>query len=364
MLILGKAPKGRATRDRMIGPYQEATAAALPDPTSAASAPSAALPSVSVVIRSYRRIPSLLRLLGAVLEQRYPKFDVVVIEQSQPTAPERRALDALEAADPRLRVLYHEPLGPGGARNAGWRAAKGEIILLIDDDDLPIGSDFIYGHAINYADPSIVAVTGRHVYSPDERCGYRNRERARRLCLRYDAIGYPHTFCRFDERIESVDWVHGTNASVRRCVIERVGGWDDAATAHDEHAFCLQLLTQRKPGERLVFDPSVVLLRNKDLLGGAGLRWAGPQLIFDNWRHYFHNVAARYYSGWSWLTYLVVPLACWFLTLRWVWLDAKMYGNIPARISASVRVLLSAPFWYARSLVVPQGTARGLRAVV
>ena len=58
-----------------------------------------------------------------------------------------------------------------------------------------------------------------------------------------------------DERIESVDWVHGSNGSVRKSVIERVGGWDARSTEHDEHPFCLPLQNQLRPGERLVFEP-------------------------------------------------------------------------------------------------------------
>jgi glycosyltransferase involved in cell wall biosynthesis len=317
-------------------------------------------PSVSVVIRSYHRLDSLLRLVTTVLQQDYPDFEVIVVEQSEWSARDRAPLDELVAQDARLRVIYSKPLGPGRARNAGWRAARNEIVLLIDDDDVPLGAGFIRGHATNYADPNIVAVTGRHVYSINERCGYRNRRRARRLCLRYNAFGYPHTFCRFDERVESVDWVHGTNASVRRAVIERVGGWDDAATAHDEHAFCLQLSRKLRPGERLVFDPSVVLLRSKDISGGAGLRWSGPRIIFDNWRHYFHAVVARHYSRWNTGYYLLVPAVCWFLSLRWVWVDAKMYSGTPMRIVESLRVLASGPFWYLRGLVRVSGaSARG-----
>jgi hypothetical protein len=98
-----------------------------------------------------------------------------------------------------------------------------------------------------------------------------------------------------------------------------------------------------------VFDPSVVLLRSKDLSGGAGLRWSGPRIIFDNWRHYFHAVAARYYLRWKKGYFLLVPLVCWFLSLRWVWVDAKMYTSIGVRVVASLRVLSSGPFWYLRA---------------
>jgi GT2 family glycosyltransferase len=238
----------------------------------------------------------------------------------------------------------------GGARNAGWKIAKHGIVLSIDDDDLPLGTDFIRGHAENYLDPQVVAVTGRHVYSPDERCGYQNRARARRRCLRYNSFGYPHVYCRLDERVEAVDWVHGSNGSVRRDVIERVGGWDDHAVDCDEHAFCLPLQNQLKSGERLVFDPRMVLLRNKEVPGGAAVRWAGPRSTFRLWHRYFHRLVLPHRPLRSRLSYPVFPLVCWFLTARWVWLDARIYSNPFARLLATLQVLVSGPFWYVSEL--------------
>ena len=46
------------------------------------------LPLVSVAIRSYRRLPHLLELVARLQAQEYPRFEIVVIEQS---AAEREA---------------------------------------------------------------------------------------------------------------------------------------------------------------------------------------------------------------------------------------------------------------------------------
>lgn len=302
----------------------------------------------------------MLALVRALLSQDYPSFEVVVMEQSEWSAEERKPLDDLAAQDSRLRVLYSGPLGVGGARNAGWKAARFDIVLTIDDDDVPLGNQFIRGHARNYADPHVVAVTGRHVYSASEQCGYRNRARARRLCLRYNFFGYPHVFCRFDERLESVDWVHGSNGSVRRSLIERVGGWDDNATEHDEHPFCLQLGRRLASGERLVFDPQIVLLRNKELPGGAAVRWAGPRATFQSWHRYFHGLVLRHRPVRSRLLYPIFPLTCWFLSVRWVWTDARIYPSNAAKLLATARAFVSGPYWYFTELLRgPQHHAPG-----
>lgn len=312
----------------------------------ATSSRSAALPSVSVVIRSYQRRDSLLAILDVLRTQDHADYEVVVIEQSDFSPEERLPLDALAASDPRFRIVYSPPLGVGGAREAGWRAAKKDIVLAIDDDDVPLGAHFVSGHAENYRDADVVAVTSRHVYAPDEVCGYRPRWRARRYCLAYNFFGYPHAFCRFDERVESVDWVHGSGGSVRKSVIERVGGWDARSTDHDEHPFCLRLLNNRSPRERLVFDPSVRLLRRKDVPGGAAVRFSSPRRTFQMWMRYYHNLVLRNRPVRSALMYPIFPLAAAFSALRWVWVDALIYPSVLAKVKATLVSTATLPLWY------------------
>ena len=307
------------------------------------------LPSVSVVIRSYKRPELLLKLLQALLAQDHPDFEVIVMEQSG-FAPELRArFDALAAADARLRMMYSEPLGVGGARDAGWRLATREIVLTIDDDDVPLGTDFVSGHARNYLDPAIIGVTARQVYSPDEVCGYKRRI-ARRYCLSYSFYGEPLAYCRFDERIESVSWVHGSGGSLRKSVIERVGGWDPRSTNHDEHPLCLKLLELRRPGERLVFDPSIRLLRRKDVPGGAGVRSAGAVRIFEMWIRYYHDLVIKHRPLRSLALYPIFPLMSAISAVRWIWRDSLVHRGVADRLRDSLGALALSPVWYAREL--------------
>ncbi|MDX9722711.1 MAG: glycosyltransferase family 2 protein [Myxococcota bacterium] len=307
-----------------------------------------ALPSITASIRSYERYPQLLELIALLQAQDHPDFEIVVIEQSKLDAEQRATLDAIAEADPRVRVLYSAPLGVGGSREAAWRNARKEIVVIIDDDDLPLGNDFLSGHARNYLDPKIVAVTPRHVFSPDEVCGY-NRWRARRYCLRYNFFGYPHVFCRFDERIESVDWVHGSG-SLRRSVIERVGGWDPNSTEHDEHPLCMPLLKQLRPGERLVFDPSIKLLRRKHIPGGASVRYDGAKRIYDSWIRYYHDIVLKYRPLRSIALYPIFPVASTVTATRWIWTDSMIHSSTQERLQDSLRTIALSPVWYTQEL--------------
>src|SRR6185295_3799492 len=140
-------------------------------------------PFVSVAIRSFRRLPQLLELVGRLQAQDYPRFEIVVVEQSETErAAYRTELLAL-GQDPRVRILEYPPLGPGRARDEAARQARGEIVLFIDDDDLPIGTGWIRAHVANFADPLCVAVSGRHALHEQEDPRLHDTRKNRRLCL-------------------------------------------------------------------------------------------------------------------------------------------------------------------------------------
>src|SRR5262245_61056271 len=120
-------------------------------------------PRVSVVVRSYNRLSILSELLTALLAQDHDSFEIVVVEQSTHRPPADVARVEQLARDPRGRILRHEPLGGPRARNVGVRASRGEVIVFIDDDDLPANRDWLRAHEANFADPRCLGATGRSI---------------------------------------------------------------------------------------------------------------------------------------------------------------------------------------------------------
>jgi len=257
-----------------------------------------ALPSVSVVVRSYRRTQVLIELLERALDQDYPNYEVVVIEQTPDLAPELRArLDALEAQHGgKLRVVYFPPLGAVRARNAAWKAARNEVVLFIDDDDQPVGRDWVKQHAQNFTDPLCIGVSGRHIFSLDEDATQFDTEQNHRTVLRYTFLKMPRSRNRHSQRVKGIEILHGTNTSIRRDAIERAGGWDENVTEFvDENSFDFRYERIRRPGEYFVYDPLPTIWRRFDIQGGTGRRWASMERLLRLEFDYSHGLLRRYH---------------------------------------------------------------------
>jgi glycosyltransferase involved in cell wall biosynthesis len=93
-------------------------------------------PLVSAVTptRGPERLNTLTRAIRSILAQSYPRLEAIVVADGA----EATHVDGLEKgiSDPRLRIVrLKEGRGPATARNAGARAARGEYLAFLDDDD-------------------------------------------------------------------------------------------------------------------------------------------------------------------------------------------------------------------------------------
>lgn len=266
-------------------------------------------PRVSVVVRSMNRLPALAQLLSRLLAQEHDSFEVVVVEQSgDPDPAELAAIEPLWA-DPRVRVIRTEPLGGPGARNRGVSEARGDIAVLIDDDDLPIGFDWIAGHERIYEDPSIIGATCRHMSAPAERCPYPRLLAPlwRSRCMSYSLLKTPYVYARLDRDKRRVGWLHGTNASFRRDRVIAAGLWDEGVRSHDEHSLAFTLSRTLARGERLVFRSWPPVLRRSDVGGGLEKRRTAAADIIGRNYAFARNVIGVYFPRrFRWLRPLYV----------------------------------------------------------
>ncbi len=299
-------------------------------------------PRVSIVVRSYNRLSALVELLAALLAQDHDSFEVVVIEQSSVRASEDMArLDEL-ARDPRIRIFRHPPLGGPRARNFGVRSARGDLLVFIDDDDLPGSNDWLRRHEANFSDPHCLGVTGQFV---DDGPPYVNVEKARRQVLSFNLLKWQRVYTRTDRR-KRVESLMGGNAAIRRRTLERFGLWDECTPIEDEPSLAYRINASKDRDEYLLFDPEPKMIRRLDVPGGMAKRtMSGPvyaQRVFT----FLHNIIGHYFPVRFVLLYPLYIYLVAYHVIQWICSDSKKHQVLSQRILAVSGLCLSLlPLW-------------------
>ena len=90
---------------------------------------------VSVIVPVYNTGEDLTRCVDSVLAQTMDDYEVIFADDGSSDGTEKR-LDELAAEHERISVIHLPPSGgPGGPRNVGIEAARGEFVYFLDDDD-------------------------------------------------------------------------------------------------------------------------------------------------------------------------------------------------------------------------------------
>lgn len=112
--------------------------------------------NVSVVIPTYNRRERLASALASVLRQTRPVDEIVVVDDGS-TDGTQEMLDAFarQHADIPVVVVRQENRGPSAARNAGMKAARGDLIAFLDDDDVWLPQKTERQLAVFAADPRL-----------------------------------------------------------------------------------------------------------------------------------------------------------------------------------------------------------------
>lgn len=102
-----------------------------------------AQPCVTALIPTVDRYPYLRTLLTQLRQQTIAPYEIIIIDQTEPAR--RDTTLARDFADLPIKLMYLDHAGQCSSRNTGLRAAQGDYILFIDDDD-EIPADLIESH--------------------------------------------------------------------------------------------------------------------------------------------------------------------------------------------------------------------------
>lgn len=203
----------------------------------------------SVVIPTHQRRDTVVRTVAALASQSYDDFEVIVVVDGS-TDGTASALRALSLPF-ELSVLEQRNRGAGAARNAGAAAARGELLLFLDDD-MDADPSLLLEHDRSQREGADLVV-GDLPLHPDSPRNVLSRGVASWARARRDRLAAT------GGEIPLADLLTG-QMSISRHAFERLGGFDasftrDGAFGGEDIDFGYRVL---KAGCRVKFNPAAI----------------------------------------------------------------------------------------------------------
>ena len=186
---------------------------------------------MSVIITTYHNEKLLNRAVESVLHQTYERIELIIVDDNPPESDARKATEAVMEKYPQAVYLKHsENRNGAAARNTGIRAAKGEYIAFLDNDDV-----YFSGHVAD-----CVNILEEHPEYGAVLCGVVKvgggicwdlipavtGDAVKELFLRETALGT------------------GSNIFVRTFLVKDIKGFDESFQRHQDVEFCIRLFSK------------------------------------------------------------------------------------------------------------------------
>ncbi|MDD4955179.1 MAG: glycosyltransferase family 9 protein [Candidatus Omnitrophica bacterium] len=234
---------------------------------------------VSVVIATYKREESLKNLLKDLFAQNENDFEIIIVDQSP--SPSNVLSEIAAGSNGKVSYIAGISQNAALARNRGVKEAKGEIVVLCDDDIL-VKPDFITNHLKNYSERDVGGVSGRVVCYGDGPVG---DIKAVGRIRKYDGKITANFNADFKTEVEHA---YGCNLSFRRELLIKTGGYDERLIGTGSFDDADVSFKIRKLGYKIVFEPMADAVH---LLSVGGYR----DLSFEEKMYwYYHNFMIFY----------------------------------------------------------------------
>jgi glucosyl-dolichyl phosphate glucuronosyltransferase len=210
---------------------------------------------VSIVIATYNRSASLKRLLESISRLKVPsatQVEAIVVDNGSEDATQTM-LAALAGKLPNVSLiaLTEARKGKASALNRGLAAARGDFLLIVDDD-VVVAADWLAKQLESYQARPFDAVQGRILAGVD--CDGKPADPARLREYNIPLIDYGSEF-------REIRGLTGTNMSFKRKVFQTVGLFDSrlgpgAAGFSEDTEYSMRI---RKAGFKIGYTPHAIV---------------------------------------------------------------------------------------------------------
>ncbi|MGD1953379.1 MAG: glycosyltransferase family 2 protein [Leptolyngbyaceae cyanobacterium] len=295
--------------------------------------------SISVVITCYREGELILDAIESVRQQTRAPIEIVVVNDASPDDATNQICRQLETESD-IAVIWQQPNGgPSVARNAGFAAAKGDILVPLDADDILPANALADIHNGFEATPDAGFVYGTYIRQDQQ-------GESGQLVQATDDI-------HLETQLATKPWSLSTNwkllgtTPLKKTVWASVGGYDPDFGANDLHDVEFWIRVLASGCSYAVIDRPIYVWR-KYL--GANSGKVTP--------HAWYRIAKKYFDVYEscGLTYR----ACELLLLGSKWLqrsdEVRQYSNELLGLMVKGQVRFSTIV----SLVIPSALLRWL----
>jgi len=248
---------------------------------------------ISIIIPTYNREKELKKAVESTLRQSYSDFEIIVVDNGPSTDNTMEVVESFK--DSRVKYVVTDLKGCIFARNIGAEAAKGEILLTLDDDIEFINGDEMAKLAETYKNDDRIAVVGSIELSSRDETTTKSVEVLPPEVGKISRKGDFNTSFKLLEGhgIADVDHVRSAFMAIRRDVFNEVGGFNERYNARGlgfryESDLCLKV---KKAGYKVVVNPDIKIWhkaaqRTRGFRRGKGFRY----YYYANRNHvYFMN---------------------------------------------------------------------------
>ena len=197
-------------------------------------------------------------------------FEILVVLDVMDPDPE--AADAAIGTRPYpVRRLTGRIPGLSANRNTGWRAAESPVVLFTDNDTIPV-PEFVEEHlGVHRRHPEEeVAVSGHVRWSPELKLT---------PFMRWLDEGIQFDYGKIEGSEASWAHLYGANGSMKRALVERVGGYDEERLPYlyEDLDFAYRA---REHGLRVIYNPRALVDHYR------------PGMTLQFWKEKAHRLAA------------------------------------------------------------------------
>ncbi len=212
---------------------------------------------VSVIIPTYNRPQLLVNTILSLKEQNYSDYEIIVVDNACSDDNKmlvEREKEKINTDKYSIKYIQEPNIGLHNARHAGAKAAKGEILLYIDDDVIT-DKDILQEIVKPYSDSEVGCVGGKILpkweVKPPEWVSL-----------------FPKCYLSIlddEEGPKEVQWIYGCNFSIRKNLFFELGGFNPDAFGNPKMR-CYRgdgeiglLRKVHAAGKKVIYNPKAVV---------------------------------------------------------------------------------------------------------